>query len=269
MPNNQYHRRRPRKKPRYDRIVGAILVLILAICGLVFLAHTLLKKDTPTASKAAKTETTVQSSSAKTSASSTTKTDEPKDKNLPDSKVTDWDLVLVNREHPKEEMNPDLVQLDNIWVDSRIAQAATDFLAAAQAINPAEHFISGYRSVDYQTTLYNQYVEQEMAADPSLDREAAEKVVQTYSQPPTKSEHQTGLAIDLSDVDSLNASTTAKEIAAIAPDYGFILRFPEGGSASTGVDYEDWHFRYVGVANAKYITEHHLTLEDYLKLLKS
>ena len=263
MQNEHYHRRRPRKKPRYDRLIGVAVVLVLAICALVFLVHTLLKKDTATPTKSATTSQS-QKSSAKPKASTT---EAKKDKNLPDSKSTDWDLVLVNRDHPKHEMSPDVVQIDNIWVDARISDATEKFLAAAQAINPAEHLISGYRSVAYQTTLYEQYVAQEMAADPSLDREAAEKKVQTYSQPPTKSEHQTGLAIDLSDVDSLNESTTAEQVAAIAPEYGFVLRFPQGGITSTGVDYEDWHFRYVGVANAKYMTEHHLTLEDYIKLL--
>ena len=264
--NEPYHRRRPRKKPRYDRLVGAAIVGVVAICAIAFLVHTLLKKETATPTKST-TISQSQKSTEKTKASSVQTSETKKDKNLPDSKSTDWELVLVNRDHPKEEMSPNVVQIDNIWVDSRIADATEQFLAAAQAINPAEHLISGYRSVAYQTTLYEQYVDQEIAADPSLDREAAEKKVQTYSQPPTKSEHQTGLAIDLSDVDSLNESTTAEQVAAIAPEYGFVLRFPEGGAASTGVDYEDWHFRYVGVANAKYMTEHHLTLEDYLKLL--
>ena len=48
----------------------------------------------------------------------------------------------------------------------------------------------------------------------------------------------------------------------------FVLRFPEGKSDSTGVDYEDWHFRYVGVESAKYMTENNLTLEEYVSLLK-
>ena len=48
MQNEHYHRRRPRKKPRYDRLIGVAVVLVLAICALVFLVHTLLKKDTAT-----------------------------------------------------------------------------------------------------------------------------------------------------------------------------------------------------------------------------
>lgn len=262
MQSDHYHRRRRRRKPRYDRIIGTVLVTILVLGGLAFLGHKLLSKKSATPAQ------TTQSSQSKSAAAKPKQSSETKkDKKLPTSNQNDWNLVLVNRDHPKEEMNPDVVELDGVWVDSRIADATAQFLAAAQAINPAEHLISGYRSVAYQETLYQQYVNQEIAANPALDQAAAEKIVQTYSQPATMSEHQTGLAVDLSDVDSLNASTTADKIAAIAPEYGFVLRFPHDGAKSTGVDYEDWHFRFVGIENAKYMTEHHLTLEDYLKLL--
>ena len=82
-------------------------------------------------------------------------------------------------------------------------------MAAAQEINPSYHLISGYRSVAYQTELYNSYVQQEMADDPTLTESQAEKKVQTYSQPPGASEHQTGLAIDMSSVDSLDEADPA------------------------------------------------------------
>lgn len=264
MPSNQYPRRRPRKQPRYDRMILPGLLVICLIVIIAFVGYKMVKKDNV---KTANSSKVVQSQKSGSAKKVTSVKDKQQSSNLPKSKASDWNLVLVNRENPKDELNPELTQLGNIVVDSRIAQSAEAFLTAAQAINPAEHFISGYRSVAYQETLYNQYVAQEMAADPSLDHTAAEKVVQTYSQPAGMSEHQTGLAIDLSDVDSLNESTTAKEIAAIAPTYGFVLRFTEAGKPSTGVGYEDWHFRYVGVENAKYMTEHNLTLEQYLKQL--
>lgn len=109
-----------------------------------------------------------------------------------------------------------------------------------------------------------------MANDPTLTQEAAEALVQTYSQPPGASEHHTGLAIDMSTVDTLNASdpSVAKAVQKIAPDYGFVLRFPEGKKTSTGVDYEDWHYRYVGKASARYMAQHNLTLEEYIAALK-
>ncbi|HEP1521787.1 TPA: D-alanyl-D-alanine carboxypeptidase family protein [Streptococcus pyogenes] len=189
---------------------------------------------------------------------------------LPKVSVEDWELVLVNRDHITKEMSPELVDINGISVDKRIEQATSDFLAAAQAIDPQEHLISGYRSVAYQAELYQSYIKKEMANDPTLTQEAAEALVQTYLQPPGASEHHTGLAIDMSTVDTLNASdpSVSKAVQKIAPDYGFVLRFPEGKKTSTGVDYEDWHYRYVGKASARYMAQHNLTLEEYIAALK-
>lgn len=189
---------------------------------------------------------------------------------LPKVSPKDWELILVNRDHMTEELSPELVDINGISVDKRIEQATSDFLAAAQAIDPQEHLISGYRSVAYQAELYQSYIKKEMANDPTLTQEAAEALVQTYLQPPGASEHHTGLAIDMSTVDTLNASdpSVSKAVQKIAPDYGFVLRFPEGKKTSTGVDYEDWHYRYVGKASARYMAQHNLTLEEYIAALK-
>ena len=189
---------------------------------------------------------------------------------LPDSSPSEWNLRLVNREHLTPELNPDLAMVGPIQVDSRIAQEVSDFLAAAQALDPAFHLISGYRSVAYQKDLFQSYVNQEKANDPSLSDDEARDLVQTYSQPAGASEHQTGLAIDLSTVDALNQADKAvmAKVHALAPRYGFVLRFPEGKTAVTGVSYEDWHFRYVGKRTARYMTDHQLTLEEYLEQLE-
>ena len=71
-------------------------------------------------------------------------------------------------------------------------------------------------------------------------------------------------------VDSLNEADpdTVAKVKELAPKYGFVLRFPDGKTSSTGVGYEDWHFRYVGKESAEYMTEHNLSLEEYLALLK-
>lgn len=193
-----------------------------------------------------------------------------KHSNLPNVSPSDWELRLVNREHVTPELNPKLTTVGTVQVDSRIAQDVSDFLRAAQAIDPAFHLISGYRSVAYQKELFQSYVNQEKASNPSLSDDAATKIVKTYSQPAGASEHQTGLAIDLSTVDALNQAdkSVMAKVHALAPDYGFVLRFPEGKKASTGVGYEDWHFRYVGKASARYMTDHQLTLEEYVKQLE-
>ncbi|AUW97309.1 M15 family metallopeptidase [Streptococcus pluranimalium] len=189
---------------------------------------------------------------------------------LPKVSPNDWGLILVNREHLTPELNPELEAVDNITVDKRIAENVRDFLKAAQEVDPAFHLISGYRSVAYQKELFQSYIDQEKAANPSLSEEEAEKLVKTYSQPGGASEHQTGLAIDLSTVDALNQAdkSTMSEIHQMAPDYGFVLRFPDGKTDFTGVGYEDWHFRYVGKASARYMTDHGLTLEEYTEQLE-
>ena len=251
-----------RKKRSLPTLILGLLVIVIFIVGIFVFVQGDKLSLTGNAQKSSTDSSSLVSSESSTS-STTSAT-------VPDVSSSDWELVLVNRDNITAEMNPDLTQIDNIYVDSRIADNVRNFLAAAQAIDSSEHLISGYRSVAYQEELFNSYVSQEKAADPSLTQEAAEDLVKTYSQPVGASEHQTGLAIDMSTVNSLNESDAevVAQVAAIAPEYGFVLRFPEGKSNSMGVDYEDWHFRYVGVESAKYMTENNLILEEYVALLK-
>jgi len=150
-------------------------------------------------------------------------------------------------------------------VDSRIAEQTKQFLAAARAVAPEESLISGYRSVEEQTELYNERVAQLEAT--GLSHEEAEGQAQAQVQVPGASEHQTGLAIDMSAPNG-QSEEVAQQIIALAPQYGFVLRYPEGKNAITGVDYENWHFRYVGVENAQYMVKHQLVLEEYIQKLK-
>lgn len=260
MANKSYpSRHQARKQKNWFLIVCATLIvciLVVAGCFTMFGA-TRFSTKTESSSKQSSSQVTETSTSQEMS-------------DLPDVSPKDWELRLVNRDHITKELNPDITEVDGVPVDSRIAKNVQEFLTAAEAIDPNYHLISGYRSVTYQEQLYNSYVQQEMAADPSLTEAQAEKKVQTYSQPPGASEHQTGLAIDMSTIDSLNEAdpTTVAKVVSLAPQYGFVLRFPDGKTSSTGVGYEDWHFRYVGKASAEYMTKHNLTLEEYVALLK-
>ena len=104
--------------------------------------------------------------------------------------------------------------------------------------------------------------------------EEAEEVASTIVAYPGTSEHQLGLAADISDRDYtvLNSSQadspTQQWLMEHCQDYGFILRFPEGKEKITGVMYEPWHFRYVGKDAAKYIMENNLCLEEFVELYK-
>ncbi len=243
-------------KHNHFKLLLQTLVVLLFVGGI----YLFIKPE----KQATKTPSSQQASSQKVVKNSKEST------GLPKVSPKDWELILVNRDHMTEELSPELVDVNGVSVDKRIEQATADFLAAAQAIDPQEHLISGYRSVAYQAELYQSYIKKEMANDPTLTQEAAEALVQTYSQLPGASEHHTGLAIDMSTVDTLNASdpSVAKAVQKIAPDYGFVLRFPEGKKTSTGADYEDWHYRYVGKASARYMAQHNLTLEEYIAALK-
>ena len=115
---------------------------------------------------------------------------------------------------------------------------------------------SGFRSYNYQKTLYNGYVDRD-------GKKAAEK----YSARPGHSEHQTGLAIDVNNPSSSFINTKeAKWLEKNCWKYGFIIRYPNGKENITGYQYEPWHVRYVGTSLAKTLTENKLTIEEFYSL---
>lgn len=116
--------------------------------------------------------------------------------------------------------------------------------------------LSGYRSYNYQKTLYNNYV-----------KKHGKKIADTFSAMPGHSEHQTGLAFDVGKIDDkFNETPSGKWLAENAHYYGFIIRYPEGKQHITGYKYEPWHIRYLGVEVATKVYESGLCLEEYLKI---
>lgn len=114
---------------------------------------------------------------------------------------------------------------------------------------------SGYRSYTTQNNLYNRYVNRDGKAE-------ADK----YSARPGHSEHQSGLAFDVNQINNtFDNSAEAKWLAANCYKYGFILRYPKGKTNETGYIYESWHFRYVGteLATKLYNNGDWITMEDY------
>lgn len=116
---------------------------------------------------------------------------------------------------------------------------------------------SGYRSYDLQSSLYNNYVSRD-------GKEQAD----TYSARPGHSEHQTGLAIDVSKDGTLSKAfentDQFKWLKENAHKYGFILRYPSDKIYMTGYDYEPWHYRYVGIEAATLIKNEGITYEEYM-----
>lgn len=127
---------------------------------------------------------------------------------------------------------------------------------------------SAYRSYSYQSSLFNTYINQEMAK--GLSYEKAKENVLTYSASPGTSEHHTGLAVDLmttsmSDLDESFADEPVYPwLLENAWKFGFILRYPEDKVEVTGYSFEPWHYRFVGRHHAYLIYKQGLCLEEYL-----
>lgn len=123
--------------------------------------------------------------------------------------------------------------------------------AAQEGLNI--YLSSGFRSYDYQAQIYNNYC--------ARDGQAA---ADTYSARPGHSEHQTGLAIDVNQIDdSFIGTPEAIWLENHCHEFGFILRYPQGKQDITGYQYESWHIRYVGTDLATQIHASGLTLEEY------
>ena len=148
-------------------------------------------------------------------------------------------------------------------MDSRIVEPMREFVAAARAQGLSVYLSSGYRDYTLQTQLFNRKLGQ------GYSEEDAAKIVAK----PGTSEHQTGLACDITDVyrdpktiEECENTATYQWMSKHCQEYGFIVRFPDGKSDITGIMYEPWHFRYVGVEAATYIMENGLCLEEFLDL---
>ena len=198
-----------------------------------------------------------------------TETEEPEynfDKNDPN-------LILINKDNPVDE---DYVPEELVYIDESMravdrapqyqrmqpeaAQAFEELVTAAAADGMDIKVTTAYRPYSYQADLYYYYLAVK-----------GEEWTEKYSAPPGTSEHQAGLAVDVScgsmdyalDV-SFGDTAESKWLAAHAHEYGYILRYQEGAEAITGYSYEPWHIRYVGRDAAKVITEKGITLEEFL-----
>ena len=189
-------------------------------------------------------------------------------------------MVLVNHDTPMpEDYTFDTKECGSSTAINKTLQteAADAFLkmqAAAAADGITIWMQSGYRSVDYQTTLYNNKTQQYL--NQGYDEATAKEMAAGVVNPPGYSEHNCGLAADLNcpdftDLDTGFENTTAFTwLCQHAEEYGFILRYPKGEQAEalTEITYEPWHWRYVGPENAAKINASGLVFEAYIAQLK-
>ena len=167
-------------------------------------------------------------------------------------------MMLINKDHPLGEyFEPSICEYKDSGV-MMSTDSVDSYAALSKAVmdNCGEplYVMSSYRTPEEQQELYE-------------DQGSSE------AMPPHCSEHETGLAQDLyfSGFAGKNIidCPAGKYLTEHAPEYGFIVRYPSFGRMVTGINYEPWHFRYVGQPHAKIITDNRLTLEEYIDSLKN
>ncbi|OAB45882.1 M15 family metallopeptidase [Paenibacillus antarcticus] len=179
--------------------------------------------------------------------------------------------VIVNKQRslpdgyePKDLVEPNVkFSFDGAnekrFMRKEAAEALEKLFARAESENIELRAVSGYRSYARQKVIFANNV-----------RTKGEKEAARVSSVPGNSEHQTGLSIDVSSpsVDntleqSFGETTEGKWLAEHAPEYGFVIRYPEGAEDKTGYIYEPWHIRYVGTDVAPDLAKSELTVEEY------
>ncbi len=182
---------------------------------------------------------------------------------------SNWQLVVVNgtREFPST-YKPELDEIFDTgkYLDARVAPHYEEMYTAAKQDGIILTPYSAYRSYERQKNNYNHLTETYMA-DYNLSREEAAKKAATVILPPGTSEHNLGLCMDICNVyDSFVNQKEYTWLTENAYRYGFILRYPKGKEDVTGIVFEPWHWRYVGVEWAKQIRDSGLCLEEFLDM---
>ena len=181
-----------------------------------------------------------------------------------------WNLILANPWNPlSEDYAFTQKALPNgLVVDERCYPDLQAMMDACRASGLSPVICSAYRSYEKQEELFRRKVDKLTARGYSagdVQTEAAREVAL-----PGTSEHQTGLAVDIVDLDNQNLDESQEDTAVQkwlrehSWEYGFILRYPSGTSDLTGIIYEPWHYRYVGREAAQAIHDQGVCLEEYL-----
>ena len=182
------------------------------------------------------------------------------------------EIKLVNRWNVlPDDHSVETVNVCGTVVTPECGEALERMLADCKAAGHGYMITSGYRGIARQKELLNRKINQKKGEGYD-DATAYAKAIQIVAVPGT-SEHHLGVAVDIVDSSYVlmnvnQAKTdTQKWLMEHCWDYGFILRYPEGTTEATGIMFEPWHYRYVGVEFAQEMKEYGGCLEDYLDSL--
>ncbi len=174
----------------------------------------------------------------------------------------------------EEGYEPELRQVtwgydEDQFLDVRAADALIQMIEDCYRAGNSPFVCSSYRTMEKQQYLFNNKIAR--LVEEGVDPEEAPAIAARSVAVPGTSEHQLGLAVDIIDYnypylnEQQEQMPTQKWLMEHCWDYGFILRYPNEKSDITGIIYEPWHYRYVGVEAALEIRDLGLTLEEYLE----
>ena len=253
----------------FSILFGVLFILLIKL--MFFTPRTLSEKDCQDCLSAIQTNqnTSVETTPTPSPTPSPTSTPEPTVEPTVDTTTLSSIQKITNKSHPIDSgyvpVDLTVVNVNSNGTQYLRQEAASELakmFAAAHKDGIDLYLVSGYRSYAQQLALYNTYV--------NTDGKA---LADSYDAIPGACEHQLGLAVDLSDdnrdhdIDNSFESTAAYQwLLKHSYEYGYILRFPRGKESITGIAYNPWSFRYIGVEEAKKVYDSGLTLEEYYKV---
>jgi D-alanyl-D-alanine carboxypeptidase len=256
----QKNKRKNKHKSALSSIAAVLagLVLVIVATAVFVVGFDRLGKKLPKVS-------VEKSSSVASSVKSSTST--AQNSTSPVKQSIDWQLVLVNYNNKMpDDFKNTIVREFNIDMDSRIVEPYRKMRDAALKEKVHIWISSGYRSYEKQGKLFADEIQTYKKKGFSND-DAVSKASKSVARP-GYSEHNTGLAIDINGVlDSFDGTKGFQWMQEHAQEYGFILRFPKDKQDITEIKFEPWHYRYVGVENAKKMKKLNMCLEEYVDYL--
>lgn len=185
-------------------------------------------------------------------------------------------FILINKENPvAEDYCADDLSPIKYYAEDRDPQWR---FMRSEAADHFHKMVEDARAdgIDFvMTTAYRSYGFQSILWDNAINRYGSEEAANTLVAKPGQSEHQSGLAVDVSSAENdyqlnenFGETEAGKWVAAHAAEYGFILRYPADKTDITGYNFEPWHLRYVGKTAAEEITEQGIVFEEYVEQLK-
>lgn len=184
--------------------------------------------------------------------------------------ITDWKLTLVNYENAlPSDFSIELANIDRSRkFDIRAIDELKKMIKDMKKDGIENVWVqSSYRDIKHQEKIFYEKIDKYI--EEGKTREEAEKLTLKTINKPGTSEHNLGLAVDFNYVDYTFDKTKGFEwLKQNAENYGFILRYPKEKEDITKIDYEPWHWRYVGSENAKKINELGMCLEEYIEYIK-